>query len=360
VTPEDRAWEVVRRAFEERTPQPKRRDRRWALAVVVAAGVLVAAALSPPGQAVFERVRQVVGVDHAAPTLFSLPGGGRLVVVSQGGHTWVVEADGLKRDLGNYDEAAWSPHGVFLAATRGNQLVVVDPHGGARWSLARLRPRNPTWSGTRTDTRIAYDTESGLRVVAGDGTDDHLLDAKGGRVPPAWDPARLFTVAYAVPGAVVVRRDDGTLVWRRSLSQRPTSLAWSSDGRWLAVFTPTRVVVLDAAGHVRRTVSMLGSRIAGGSFAPGSHRLAVVVRPGRRSEVHVVDLDHPGSGKLVLAGPGTFGDAAWSPTGSWLLVTWPAANQWVFLRGSQAHAVGNIRAQFGAATHVSGYWCCPR
>jgi hypothetical protein len=361
MTPEDRAWEVVRRAFEERTPQPGRRDRRWVLAAVaVGAGVLVAAALSPPGRAVFERVRQAVGVEHASPALLSLPGGGRLTVVSPGGRTWIVEPDGLKRHLGSYDDAAWSPHGVFLAATHGNQLAVVDPQGATHWSLARLRPRNPTWSGTRTDTRIAYDAASWLRVVAGDGTGDHLLDAKGGSVPPAWNPVRLFTLAYAVPGAVVLRRDDGTLVWRRPLAPRATSLAWSSDGRWLAVFTPTRVLVLDRAGRLRRTISQLGAGIAGGAFAPGSHRLAVVVRPGRRSEVHVVDLDRPGTGKLVLAGPGTFGDVVWSPTGSWLLVTWPAADQWVFLHGSRAHAVGNIRSQFGGATHVTGDWCCSR
>jgi hypothetical protein len=359
VTPEDRAWEVVRLAFEERTPRPRRRNPHWGIAVVVAVGLLVAAALSPAGHAVFERMRRAVGVEHASPALFSLPGGGRLLAVSPSGSTWVVEPDGLKRDLGAYDEAAWSPHGLYLVATRANELVALDTHGNVRWSLSRRRPHDASWTGTRTDTRIAYVAAGGLRVVAGDGTGDHVLDAHGGRVPPAWDPARRFTVAYAVPGAIVLRRDDGTLLWRRPLVFRPTSLAWSSDGRWLAVFTPTRVLVLDAAGRVRRTVSMLGAGIASGAFAPRSHRLAVVVRRGRRSELHVVDLDRPGHGKLLLAGPGRFTDIAWSPNGSWLLVSWPIANQWVFLRGSQAHAVGNIRDQFDGVPHLAGNWCCP-
>ena len=60
---------------------------------------------------------------------------------------------------------------------------------------------------------------------------------------------------------------------------------------------------------------MLGARIASGAFAPGSHRLAVVIRPAGRSEVQVVDVDHPGTRRLLFAGPGAFGDVAWSPTG---------------------------------------------
>ena len=53
-----------------------------------------------------------------------------------------------------------------------------------------------------------------------------------------------------------------------------------------------------------------------------------------------------------------------SPDGSWLLVTWPTANQWVFLHGSHVQAVGNIREQFPRADHLgpvielSGRWCC--
>jgi hypothetical protein len=52
----DRAWRVVRAAFEERLPAPKRRDwRPFAIAAIAAA--VIAAALSPPGQAVFGSIR---------------------------------------------------------------------------------------------------------------------------------------------------------------------------------------------------------------------------------------------------------------------------------------------------------------
>jgi hypothetical protein len=326
--------------------------------IVAAAAALTGAALSPPGRAVFRQVREAVGIEHAAPTLFSLPSGGRLLVVS-GGRVFVVDPDGLKRELGAYTDAEWSPHGLYVIATKADALVALTPAGQIRWSLARRHPRAPRWEGTLTDTRIAYDTPGGLRVVAGDGTGDRLLDRRGGSVPAAWDPARLHTLAYVSNGAVVLRRDDGSLVWRRRLTAVPTALEWSSDGRYLAVVSHGEMVVLDASGRERRTISMLGARFLPGSFAPGSHRLAVRMRLGGRSEVYVVDLDHPGNGRLVLAGPGRFGDVAWSPDGRWLLVEWPAADQWVFLRGAAAHAVANIRSQFAGRAEIGGRWCCP-
>ena len=357
MTPEDRAWEVVRRAFEEREPQP-RRPARARLAAAVAAGALalvLVAALSPPGHAVFERVRRAVGVEHAATALFSLPGGGRLLVVGDG-EAILVEPDGAQRRLGAYTDAQWSPHGLFVVATRPGALVALTPTGTVRWTLARRDPHSPRWEGTRTDTRIAYATGDALRVVAGDGTGDHLVDAHGGSVPAAWDPARLHTLAYVSRGDVVLRTAAGKLIWKRRVPA--SALSWSSDGRYLAALSSGRVVVLAGRnGHVDRSVSMLGARVTAAAFAPGSHRLAVSVTHGGRSELHVVDLDRPGHGRLVLAGPGRFGDLAWSPHGAWLLVAWPAADQWVFLHGSTAHAVGNIRAQFPDA-EVAGRWCC--
>ena len=357
---EDRAWEVVKRAYLEREPQRRSTARtRLLLALaVVAAGAVIAAALSPPGHAVFERMRRAVGVEHAAPALISLPAPGRLLAVAHG-DVALVHRDGLRRDLGAFDDAAWSPHGLYLVATRGNALVALDPEGHVHWTLARIDPRWPAWEGTRTDTRIAYIAASGLRVVAGDGTGDHLLDAHAGDVAPAWDPARLHTVAYYSGGAILLRRDDGGLVWRSPIDVTPSSLAWSTDGRYLAVFSGKRVEIIGAGGKLVRTASLLGAAPLAGAFAPHTHRLAIVLRYPKRSEVRLIDVDHPGRGKLLFAGPGTFGDLAWSPNAEWLLVTWPAANQWVFIHGRRVHAVANIRSQLGQDVQVAGRWCCP-
>jgi hypothetical protein len=367
VTPEDRAWEIVKRAFEERTPAYRRRaGTRVVLAATAVAGVaIVFAALSPPGRAVFRSVREAVGIEHAEPALFSLPAPGRLLVVSaDNGGVWLVRSNGFMRKLGAYSDAEWSPHGLYVIATEPNALVAFDPDGAVRWKLARRNPTWPRWEGTMTDTRIAYLASSGLRVVAGDGTDDRLLDPYAGDVPPAWDPARLHTVAYYSGGAIVLRRADGPVVWRTPTAVLPSALDWSSDGRYLAVVSAKKIVVLDRRGRVHRTISTLGAELRQATFEPSTHRLAVVVREAGRSEVRIVDVDHPGRARLLFAGPGTFGDIAWSPTGSWLLVNWLDANQWVFIKGKKVHAVANISQQFaredglGPLLELSGRWCC--
>jgi dipeptidyl aminopeptidase/acylaminoacyl peptidase len=312
-------------------------------------------------------VRQAVGIEHAEPALFALPAPGRLLVVSaENGGTWLVKANGFMRKLGPYSDAEWSPHGLYVIATEPNELVAFDPDGDVRWKLARHDPSWPRWEGTMTDTRIAYIASSGLRVVAGDGTGDHLLDAHAGDVPPVWDPARLHTVAYYSGGAIVVRSSDGPLVWRTSIKVTPSDLEWSSDGRYLAVVSPKQIVVIDGRGHVHRTISMLGAELRQAAFKPGTHEIAVVVRTAGRSEVRIVDVDRPGHARLLFAGPGTFGDVEWSPAGDWLLVNWPDANQWVFIKGKQVRAVANIRQQFaradglGPMLELSGRWCCAK
>jgi hypothetical protein len=73
----------------------------------------------------------------------------------------------------------------------------------------------------------------------------------------------------------------------------------------------------------------------------------------------------PGRTQLLFAGPGRFGDLAWSPNGAWLLVDWRTANQWVFLRGATVRAVGQIEQQFPRqddqpfALDIQDGWCCP-
>jgi hypothetical protein len=367
---EQRAWEVVRRAFEERPPA-RRRSRASntvVLAAVLAALVTatVGAAASSPGQAVIDHVRRVVGISNADEALFSLPAPGRLLIVSgDGGGVWLAHDNGYKRKLGPYRDAEWSPHGLYVVATTANHLLALDLEHGVRWTLARRDPTWPRWEGTRTDTRIAYLTHGGLRVVAGDGTGDKLLDRYAGDVPPAWDPARLHTVAYYSGGAIVLRQaDSGKVVWRAPIDVLPSALQWSDDGRYLAVTASPKSVVLDDAGRLRKSVSMLGSELTETAFKPHTHLLAVSLRLAQRSQVRLVDLEHPGHATLLFAGPGDFGDIAWSPNGRWLLLNWPTANQWLFVSGSKVHAVGNIAQEFprndklGPLLQVADRWCC--
>ena len=68
------------------------------------------------------------------------------------------------------------------------------------------------------------------------------------------------------------------------------------------------------------------------------------------------------AGRVIFRGTGSFGDLAWSPDGRWLLVTWPTADQWVFVRVTGPRrivAVSNVTRQFGggAFPRIAG-WCC--
>jgi hypothetical protein len=65
-------------------------------------------------------------------------------------------------------------------------------------------------------------------------------------------------------------------------------------------------------------------------------------------------------GRVVFRGTGSFGQAEWSPDRHWVLVTWPTADQWVFVRAEGRRRIvgaSRISAQFGGASHVAG-WCC--
>ena len=61
---QERAWRVFEAALEQRTPQRRRRSRRL-VAVLAVVGLLVGA-LTPPGQAVADWLRDVVQPDDDA------------------------------------------------------------------------------------------------------------------------------------------------------------------------------------------------------------------------------------------------------------------------------------------------------
>jgi hypothetical protein len=354
----ERTWAVVQAAYAEREPVPHRSPLPRVAAVAVALAALGAVALSSPGRAVLDGIREVVGVERAQPALFSLPAPGSLLVASDAG-IWVVQQDGSKRLLGAYREASWSPLGRFVVAVRANELAALEPDGKVRWTLARPGARSPAWTGTEIDTRIAYVDRTGIRVVAGDGTNDRLL-VPGGRGPLAWRPGAGFVLAYAARGRVrVVDAETGELRWQAA---RPpgaaTALEWSSDGRRLLVLSPHHVRVYDAAGNVvEQEDPSEGWPDVAATFRPHSHEAAVARVHGSQSTAYVL------GGRTLFNGTGAFGDLAWSPDGRWLLVTWTTADQWVFVRadGKRIRAVSNVAEQFRSRSspRVEG-WCCAR
>ena len=352
----ERAWEVARAAYESREPVawPRRHARPLVIGALVAAAV--AAVLSPPGRSVVHSLRKAVGVENARTELFSLPARGRLLVSGHGG-AWIVNADGSRRRLGAYRDAAFSPHGLFVAATKANELVALDPKGNVRWTLPRRSPRFPTWTGTRMDTRIAYVSAGRLHVVAGDGTGDRTV-GPAARVAPVWRPAGGRVIAYSTGRAAVVHDVDSGHVLLRTPGGAPQRLAWSDDGRRLLVFRPFGLRVYDSRGRVvLQDDPSDATHDADAAFVPGTHRLVIIRNHGLASDVFT---GH--DGRLLYRGSGVLRQVVFSPDGRWLLVTWPTANQWVFVRtGHPRRIVGvsRISAQFGGYPRVAS-WCCGR
>lgn len=375
---EERTWETVRSAYLAREPMARRRRVPWRLLLLLAlVGAGVAIALTPPGPAVSDWVRDRVGreqavpVEPAKPAVLSLPAPGRLLVTSAEG-VWIVGEDGSRRLLGAYDGAVWSPGGLFVAAWRGRELAALDPEEAdfVHWTLTRDEIEVARWSSS--GFRVAYLSGGSLRVVVGNGTGDRELAAQVSPVAPAWRPGREEVVAYAdaTGRVVVVDTDTGKVSWRTAQALAPLALAWTDDAERLAVLGERQVRVFQAPkkrlATIRLPAGAVGSAIA---TRPGSHDLAYTIfSPGTgESAVYLLDARRSRT-RLVFAGAGRLDALTWSPDGALLLVGWPAADEWLFVPAdgrARVTAVANVARELdpggtgtASAPRVEG-WCCP-
>src|SRR4051812_15182765 len=323
-----RSWRVARTAFEQREELPvPALPRRWPpVAAAAALMIVVAAALSPPGRAVIGDLRdaigreQVVGVKGAAPSLFSLPAKGRLLVDSSRG-PWIVKPDGSKRLLGTYQTSSWSPFGRFVVASKAAELDALGQKGDARWSLARPHVSGARWGGTETDTRIAYLTGSALHVVAGDGTGDRRLVARVAGVAPSWKPGSEHVLAYVTPNGRVriVDADSGHVLggWREGL---PKQLAFSSDGDLIAARSDRLLTIYNAqafrvTGISSKSLGLGRQRFLSAAWSPTAPTLAFALYDPKtnRSTVSTVERGGRGDTRQLFSGAGRITGLQWSP-----------------------------------------------
>jgi hypothetical protein len=365
---EERARAVLRRAFEAREPVPRRRGHVRPLIAVAVCAAVVAAALSSPGRAVLGDLRdQVVGEKNAAPALFALPSPGRLVVQSALG-PWVVNRDGSKRLLDDYDELSWSPHGVYVVGTSPNELTTLEPNGSVHWSIARKRyVSRARWSpAVGGDTRIAYFSGDDLRVVAGDGRGDRVLTRDAALVAPAWYPLagpHLLAFSDRRGGIHLVDVDRPAPLRRATPGEVPTRIEWTGDGSRLLVLGERTLRVLTPARRLLRTLQLHSGPHALAVEAKGK-RFAVTQRAGNEASELIV-YDARLRRHRLFAGTGDFTGAAWSPDRRWILLAWPTADQWLFVPPSSARnvrAVTRIAEQFSSEARPAfptlGGWCC--
>ena len=351
---EERAWETVRAAYAAREPVRRRRSR-WRFAPApVAAAIAAVLALSPAGAAVHHWIDRTLGLRHAHPGVFSLPASGRLLVSGTTG-TWTVSADGVKRRIGPWHQASWSPRGLYVLLADRDQLVAADPHGIQHWSISRPAIRFPRWS-EMPGWRVAYLSADTLGVIAGDGTNPHTLSAHVAPVAPAWRPGHQWELAYATARGTLVLRDSDTrtVAWARRVAG-VRQLAWSADGTRLLVRTAHGALVLSGAGELLAQLTT-AARTLDAAFSPDGGSFAVL----SGGDVTLTTLREKRTATRRLIAEDGLRQLSFSPDGRWLLVTWPAANQWVFLQvtGHGLIPDSRIAQQFGGAMPHVDAWCC--
>lgn len=379
---ERRAWDLVAAAYAARieieaVPVRRRFRRPLAAALALLATLVgVGLVLTPAGAQVTDWIGDAIdpGRDDAKSALTRLPAPGELLVTSATG-TWIIHEDGSKRLLGDYEEATWSPNGLYVAVASGRELAAVDTRGATRWSIARGRISDPRWS-PNEGHRVAYRSGEGLRVIWGDGANDEAL-GPAAPVAPAWKPraGRRNVLAY-VDRAGRVRVIDTDTEQLQGVSDpidAPVQLEWSADGTRLFVAAARSLWALDEGGGVvaRERVPRAAAIVAA-ALRPQRPTSIVTIRRSTdgtaQSEVVASRLqgDQFAERKL-FSGVGRFRGLAYSPDGARLLVGWEDADQWLFLPSGgsgQVESVGNIARQFGSRRdgedgfpQVDG-WCC--
>ena len=156
-------------------------------------------------------------------------------------------------------------------------------------------------------------------------------------ISPAWQPGstRILAVATLTRLEVV---DAGTCKPLFIRDGKATKLQWSSDGKLLLALGPAGLRVYDLHGRI----VVRGGRVLDATFLGDTHRVAELLYGG----------DATLGGKVLFHAAG-LRQVVSSRDGRWLLITWPAADQWVFVRVAAPHTIraySQITQQFGRGT----------
>jgi hypothetical protein len=365
----ERAWSVVRAAHAERARVPWIERHSRVVVVLAAVAALAVAAVTPPGRAVVDTVRNTVAEEPPPENTFDrIPGGGRLLVLSASG-PWVVHEDGSKRLLGHYEDTAWSPRGLFVVATQEGRLVTLDSDSGdVRWSLSRSeRVANPRWSGGGLDTRIAYRAGSSLHVVAGDGSPDAIVAEGVQPVAPSWQ-GNSHVLAYAGGDRRihVIDVDSRRELWRTARIDGVRQLMFDGKRvlavtqREIWVFAPHKRTLFERVQRGHSILSVALVPVSGVVFADYDEATDA-------TELVVPTCSTSGACLLIpdlhaYRGAGRVADLTSSPDGRWFAAASPDADQFLFFRRSprlgKVVSVSDVTAEFGPG--VSGAEPFPR
>jgi dipeptidyl aminopeptidase/acylaminoacyl peptidase len=200
--------------------------------------------------------------------------------------------------------------------------------------------------------------------VNGDGTGDHLLAAHVDYVAPAWRPGMAHVLAWVSGGVTVADVDAGTSLARIS-GVNPLQLAWSPNGRRLVVVERGRLLLVDSRGHTRKELDLpAGAAAQHAAFSPDGRTIALLRRRNGLSDVRLLSVrGHSWHERAGAPVSGAFSTVEWSPDGRWLLLAWPAADQWLFVSPDRVLPVSGIGRAFASGPGWAFFpslagWCC--
>ena len=361
---------------------------RRLLAALAGSAVTLALILSPAGAQVRDWVGDAVsgdGDDGVRRALTHVPSGGSLLV-SSGAQLFTVAEDGSTGLLGDYDDAAWSPNGTYVAASRGDQLLALEPDGDLRW---RVYPpgsvEDQTWA--PGCCRVAYRSDGGIWVVDGDGTDNRELAGDAAAVPPDWMPvpydvetqSSQNVLAYIASDGRLVTIDADTSARSRAVSavEDPIAVDWLDRRRILVAGRESLAIVDIRDGSVSPLEVPFRGRIDSMAFSAASSSVALLTEAGGpadgsriRSALLLAQLGPGGEvtrTRSIFSGLGRYDGPVFAPDGSRIELGWREAGQWRFIspaRDVEPVAVGGIAGQFDPGGGEVGPlpeiedWCC--
>lgn len=338
----ERGLRVVRGSLQpDARPAARSRLRPRAALAVIAAALLAGLVLTPAGASVRDWLAGAIDSDAESPVLDRLPTGGQLLSSSRRG-SWVIAEDGSRRRLGAYQQATWSPSGLFVAATRDQLLTAVEPDGEERWSLGAEAPvSDPVWA-EPSGFRIAYRSGRALRVVNGDGTGDRELIDDVTPTAPAWMPGNPdltppFVVAFADPDGRVraIDVDNPKEPLSAPAWVRAERLLWPTPGRLLAISDSEVVVLGPTLRPLRRIPLPEATQVDDAAVSPSGRRFVIAAAGSTlgRSELLLGRVAGSRSRvRRVFEVPGRYGGLAFSGDGRWIAAGWPEADSWLFIR----------------------------
>jgi Tol biopolymer transport system component len=257
---------------------------------------------------------------------------GRRIAFTAGSGVYVMNADGsrvrrvkIERGFEFGDGPVWSPDGSTLVYSltllRSDfEIFAVGADGSRLRQLTRNSAQDwmPAWSPRRQ--QVAFVRRGSVWVMGADGSGPRRL-FRG--TEPSWSPDGT-QLAFTGGGGISIRAVSHGPALRIAAGYSP---AWSPAGGEVAFVRDTRLLAVDLATGLERTIANASTTCAPGNetslygpdWAPDASRLlfAVVCDDGRfaSTSAQVVSADGSGRRTLPIDGLDT-ASLAWSPDGT--------------------------------------------